>query len=138
MVAATKNRNTPTRAGTRRSHPVAAGSLCYAGAIAVMNAAGYAAPASTATGLTALGVFYEQVDNTSGADGDELAQIERGCFHFANDGGDPIDRTMIGTPCYLVDNQTVAATDGTGTRSAAGVIDDVDDNGVWVLIDPTA
>ncbi|KGE77654.1 hypothetical protein [Halomonas salina] len=138
MVAATQNRNTPTRADRRRSHPVAASALCYAGAIAVMNASGYAAPATTATGLTALGVFHAQVDNTNGADGDEIVEIERGCFRFANDGGDPIDRTLIGTTCYLVDDQTVAATDGTGTRSAAGTVDDIDDAGVWVRIDPTA
>ncbi|MBB3231710.1 hypothetical protein [Halomonas stenophila] len=138
MVAATKNRNTPTRAGNRRSAPVAAGALCYAGAIAVGNATGYAEPASTATGLTALGVFHHYQDNVGGADGDQAVEIERGYFHFANDGGDPIDRTMIGSACYLVDDQTVAATDGTGTRSAAGVVDDVDDNGVWVRIDPTA
>lgn len=138
MVAATKNRNTPTRAGHRRSHPVAADVLCFAGAIAVMNASGYAEPASTATGLTALGVFHHYQDNAGGADGDQVVEIERGCFHFANDGGDPIDRTMIGSICYLVDDQTVAATDGGTTRSAAGVVDDIDDAGVWVLIDPTA
>lgn len=138
MVAVTKNRNTPTRAGNRRSAPVAAGALCYAGAIAVGNATGYAEPASTATGLTALGVFHHYQDNVGGADGDQVVEIDRGVFHFANDGGDPIDRTMIGTTCYLVDDQTVAATDGTSTRSPAGIVDDVDDNGVWVRIDPTA
>ena len=33
---------------------------------------------------------------------------------------------------YLVDNQTVAKTNGTNTRSAAGVVRGVDAEGVWV------
>lgn len=138
MVATTKNRNTPSRAGFRRAAPVAADAVCHAGAIAVANATGYAEPASTATGLIALGVFHALADNTGGADGDLEVEIERGFFHFANDGGDPIAATAIGSTCYLVDDQTVAATDGTGTRSPAGIVDEVDDNGVWVLIDPTS
>lgn len=143
MAAATKNRNTPTRAGNRRGHPVAAAAECFAGAIAVQNATGYAAPATTATGLTAIGVFAAHVDNTAGADGDETVEVERGNFHFQNSAGaDEITRVHIGKICYLVDDQTVAATDGDdGTsgpiRSAAGIVDDVDDNGVWVNIDPT-
>ncbi|MDR5857947.1 hypothetical protein FZZ93_02440 [Halomonas eurihalina] len=138
MVAATKNRNTPTRAGHRRGHPAAAGVLCLAGTIAVMNASGYAEPASTTTDLITLGVFSAELDNAAGGDGDQVAEIERGFFQFANDDSDPVARTQIGTPCYLVDNQTVAATDGSGTRSPAGIVDDVDDQGVWVLLDPTA
>jgi hypothetical protein len=139
MTAATQNRNTPSRLGVCRALAVAASTMCYAGTIAVMNASGYAAPASTATGLIALGVFTRQVDNTSGADGDEVVEIERGFFRFANSAGaDEITATDIGSRCYLVDDQTVALTDGTSTRSVAGIIDDVDDLGVWVLIDPTS
>jgi len=139
MTAATQNRNTPNRLGVCRALAVAASSMCYAGTIAVMNASGYAAPASTATGLIALGVFTRQVDNTSGADGDEVVEIERDFFRFANSAGaDEITATDIGSRCYLVDDQTVALTDGTSTRSVAGIIDDVDDLGVWVLIDPTS
>jgi hypothetical protein len=138
MTAAAKNRNTPTRAGNRRGHAVAATALCYAGAIAVMNATGYAEPGSTDTGLVALGVFAEQVDNSAGADGDLTVEIERGYFRFANSaGGDEIAADDIGKTCYIVDDQTVALTDGTSTRSAAGKIDGVDAQGVWVLIDPT-
>ncbi|NAW33239.1 hypothetical protein [Halomonas alimentaria] len=137
-MATTKNRNTPTRIGFRRSAPVAADAVCHAGAIAVLNATGYAAPATTATGLTALGVFHHYQDNTGGADGDQVVEIERGFFHFANSAGaDEITRAAIGSVCYLVDDETVAATDGTASRSPAGIVDDVDEHGVWVCIDPT-
>lgn len=138
MVATTKNRNTPTRAGFRRAHPVAADVLCHAGAIGAMNAAGYVAPATEAAGLVALGVFHAFVDNTGGANGDAVVEIERGYFHFANSAAaDEIALTDIGQVCYLVDDQTVALTSDDGGRSIAGIIDDVDEHGVWVLIDPT-
>lgn len=139
MTAATQNRNTPYRAGRLRSLAVAASKNCFAGGIAVMNASGYAEPATTATGLVALGVFSSQVDNSSGANGDQAAEIERGYFRFANSAAaDEITVTNIGSLCYLVDDQTVALTNGTASRSVAGIIDDVDDQGVWVLIDPTS
>jgi hypothetical protein len=42
----------------------------------------------------------------------------------------------VGKPCYMVDDQTVAKTDGTtggaATRSPAGWVRDVDADGVWV------
>ena len=139
MTAATQNRNTPNRLGCRRALAVAASTMCYAGTIAVMNASGFAEPASTATGLVALGVFTSQVDNAAGANGDQVAEFERGYFRFANSAAaDEITATDIGSLCYLVDDQTVALTDGTSTRSIAGIVDDVDELGVWVLIDPTS
>ena len=36
--------------------------------------------------------------------------------------------------CYIVDDQTVAKTDGSSARSKAGTIVNVDDQGVWVRI----
>lgn len=137
-MAATKNRQTPSRSGHRRSAPVAADAQCFAGTIAVLNGDGYAEPATTATGLVALGVFGHYQDNTGGADGDQTVEIERGYFHFANSSGaDEITRADIGSRCYLVDDETVALTSDTDSRSPAGIVDDVDDHGVWVNIDPT-
>ena len=64
--------------------------------------------------------------------------MKRGNFCLANSAGaDEITAADIGKVCYIVDNQTVAKTDGTATRSPAGIVDDVDDAGVWVNIDPT-
>jgi hypothetical protein len=39
-----------------------------------------------------------------------------------------------GNDCYLVDDQTVAKTSATNTRSVAGKIVDVDSQGVWVKL----
>lgn len=138
MTAATQNRNTPHRLGLSRGHLVAAATECFAGTIAVINADGFTEPGTTATGLTAAGVFEHYQDNTAGADGDQVVEVKRGNFRLANSAAaDEITAADIGQVCYIVDNQTVAKTSGTDTRSPAGIVDDVDDNGVWVNIDPT-
>ncbi len=130
MAALTKDRNTPERDGRLVGHPVAAGKVIYAGSLVALSATGYATPAATATGLKGLGRAEGHVDNSEGADGDALVTVARGCFAFANSGD--ITRAHIGSSAYAVDDQTVAATDGTGTRSAVGTIRDLDAAGVWV------
>lgn len=138
MAALTQPRNTPERPGNRRGYPVGANVRCFAGGIAVKNAAGFAVPATTATGLTALGRFAHDADNTGGANGALRVEVERGIFRFENSAaGDELTAADIGAVCYLVDDQTVAKTHATNTRSPAGIVDDVDDVGVWVAIDPT-
>lgn len=130
MTALTKDRHSPWREASSVSDPVAAGVKIFAGALVVLDAAGNAAPGSTATGLTARGRAEAHIDNSGGAAGDAVITVRRGVFHFENDGS--INRTHIGGTAYIVDDQTLAATDGTGTRSAAGKIIDVDADGVWV------
>jgi hypothetical protein len=72
------------------------------------------------------------VSNAGGADGAVTVPVRRGCFRFANNGD--CTRAHIGGSAYAVDDQTVASTDGTSTRSAVGTIRDVDALGVWVEI----
>ncbi|MDX1755880.1 MAG: hypothetical protein R3175_07475 [Marinobacter sp.] len=132
MTALTRDRNTPWRRGEDYGYDVAGGAQIFAGALVVLNATGYAEPGSTATGLKPAGVAKEQIDNSGGADGDADVVVRRGVFQLENDGS--IDRTHIGSSAYIVDDQTVAATDGGATRSAAGTIEDVDVDGVWVRI----
>ncbi len=133
MAALTEDRNTFKRDGELFNFAVAAGIKIFAGAIVMLNAAGYATKGATATGQIAVGRANEQVDNSAGADGDKSIDVEAGVFQFANSGGgDLIAITEIGDTCYIVDDQTVAKTDGTGTRSAAGTIVGVDSDGVWV------
>ena len=132
MVTLTKDRNTTTRDGGDFNHPVAAATIIFAGSIACLNAARDAVPGSTSTTLVAIGRAEEYVDNSGGAAGDLTISVRKGVFHFANDGS--IARADIGGNAYIVDDQTVADTDGTGTRSLAGEIVDVDADGVWVKI----
>ena len=61
--------------------------------------------------------------------------MRRGCFRFANSvAADLIALADIGADCFIVDDQTVAKTNGGATRSIAGKIRDVDADGVWVQI----
>lgn len=112
--------------------PVAAAAVIYAGAL-VVNNAGYAAPGSVATTLVALGRAEEKVDNSAGGAGAKSITIRRGTFKFKNSSaGDLIALTELGKDVYIVDDETVAKTNGTNTRSVAGKCRGVDADGVWV------
>ncbi|WP_094462621.1 hypothetical protein [Pannonibacter phragmitetus] len=135
MVAMTKDRAVRSRALTTHSDPVAADAVIYTGALVCLNAAGNAVPGSTSTTLKARGVATDRVNNTDGAAGDVRVTSEVGVFAFANSASaDEITRADIGATAYIVDDQTVAKTSGSSTRSAAGRIIDVDAAGVWVEI----
>lgn len=132
MAALAAARNTPRRLPGEESHPVKAATTIYQGGIVCLDAAGWAVPGAVATTLIAIGVAQETVVN-SGANGDKRADARRGTFRFNNSSsGDLIARAEIGDDCYIVDDQTVAKTDGGATRSKAGKIRDVDAQGVWV------
>lgn len=131
MSVLTRDRNTPFMNAEVIGVPAAAGAKIYAGAIVVANATGFAAPGSTATTLTYLGRAEESVDNTNGANGAVTALVRRlNAFQWANDGS--VTQAHLGKTAYIVDDQTVAATDGTGTRSAAGRIVGVESDGIWI------
>lgn len=133
MTALAADRNTPERDGRDFVFPVAAAKKIYAGAIVVLSATGYAEPGATATGKIAVGRAAEQVDNAAGANGDLTVRVAKGVYRYANSAAaDEITAAEIGDTCYIVDDQTVAKTNGTNTRSAAGKIVDVDALGVWV------
>lgn len=134
MTALTRNRNTPARSLGRRGYPVGANVVCYAGAIAVLEG-GYAVPGKTDTDLHVVGRFAAHYDNTGGDAGAFTVEVEAGVFRYENSAAaDAITLAEVGQVCYLVDDQTVAKTNGAGTRSPAGIIDDVDDTGVWVVM----
>ena len=134
-MALTKDRNTKRREAIQFSDPVAAATKIYAGALVCLDASGNAVPGSTSTTLTARGRAEAAVDNSEGAAGDLNVDVRRGMFPFKNSAAaDEITRADIGADCYIVDDETVAKTDGTSTRSVAGTIRDVDSAGVWVEI----
>lgn len=136
MVALTSDRNTQQAAGDLRQGAVAAAQLIYAGALVMRNAAGDLVKGAAATGLIGVGRAEERVDNSGGSAGDETLRYRPGIYRFANStAGDEITAAECGAPCFAVDDQTVAKTDGTGTRSPAGFVDHVDDLGVWVRLD---
>ena len=132
-MALTADRKTPMKDGEIISVPVAASSKVFAGGLTVINATGYAAPGSVATTLTYLGRAEENVDNSSGVDGDLNVLVRRKkAFKWKNYASDLIVQADLGKTCYIVDDEQVAKTDGTSTRSAAGKVVGFDSDGVWV------
>lgn len=103
--------------------------------MAALNTSGTLVPASADATLEVVGRAEEQADNRTGADGDLKCEVRRGCFNYKNSAAaDEITRADIGATAYVVDDETVAKTNGTNTRPAAGTIMDVDDYGVWIKI----
>lgn len=132
-MALTQDRNTAERTGELITVGVTAAVKCFAGGIAVLDAAGNIKPGVAATGLVCVGRFDESVDNSGGAAGAVMATAKRGSFRFANSAdADAITAAEIGDVCYIVDDEKVAKTSGGDTRSVAGIIEDVDAAGVWV------
>jgi hypothetical protein len=135
MTALTAGRSTQVRSGIDFRGPVAAAVVCYEGGIAVRDTAGDIKPGVTATGLVAVGMFTARADNSAGLAGAIEANYRVGIFLFNNSASaDLITNAEIGDDCYIVDDQTVAKTSATNTRSVAGKIVDVDANGVWVRV----
>lgn len=133
MTVLAADRNTPTREGDLFNFPVATNVKLYGGGLMMMNATGYVTKGAAATGQICVGRAEETVDNTGGADGAKTVNVRSGVFKFANSAAaDLIAIAEIGDNCYIVDDATVAKTDGTGTRSVAGKIVGVESDGVWV------
>lgn len=135
MAALAQDRNTPEKKGVIRDLGVAASTVIHAGSLVCLSATGKATPGATSTTLTAVGRAETSADNSSGVDDAVAVRIKKGTFRFANSAaGDLITTADIGSDCYIVDDQTVAKTDGTASRSIAGKVFDVDAQGVWVTI----
>lgn len=131
MLAAA--RNTPARLGSVRSVGLATAAVIYMGALVCVNATGYAVRGDAVATLRGLGRAKQTVDNSAGQDGDLSIEVETGVFLFGNSAAaDEITTADLDNLCYVVDDETVAKTNGGGTRGVAGYIIDVDERGVWV------
>lgn len=128
MAALTAPRNTKESQQGLHELPVDAGKVCYAGGIGCLDQAdGLAKPGVTATTLVALGRIENTADNSAGADGAVKVLVKEGDFWWGNSASaDAIAIDDIGKNCYIVDDQTVALTSGTDTRSIAGKVVNVD------------
>ena len=133
MTALTQDRNSRRRDGNQVEPPVAATTRIWGGSIVCINAGGYAVPGATATTLKAVGVAEGRADNSAGVAGAIRVRCRKGPHLFANSAAaDAIALADVGADCFIVDDQTVAKTNGSNTRSVAGKVFDVDADGVWV------
>lgn len=137
MTVLAAGRNTPLALGTIYQLEMAAAMLIYAGGLVAVSATGYATKGAAATTLKQFGRAEETVDNSGGAAGAKKINVATGIFVWANSSaGDLITIAEIGTDCFIVDDQTVAKTNGGATRSRAGKIVFVDASGVYVQMGP--
>lgn len=116
--------------------PLAAGDFHIGACLVFDPADSKIKPAITGTGLISLGRC--ESDGLGSALGS--VKVRSGIFGPLDNSAaaDAIANDDAGKVCYWVDDATVALTDGTATRSKAGVIYKVDGNSkVWVAIDPT-
>lgn len=133
MTALIQDRASLRRPGEQIEPPVGANARIFGGAIVAINATGYAVPGATSATLKGAGVAEHRADNTGGVDGAIRVRLSKTPHAFANSAAaDAITLADIGSDCYMVDDQTVAKTNGGGTRGRAGRIFDVDADGVWV------
>ncbi len=130
MTAQSQARSVVEQDGRYSEAPVKGVTTIHQGALVVMDT-GLAVPGRTATGLIAIGVAEAGVVN-SGADGAKKVLAKRGTFKFFNHGADAVTAADIGKDCFIVDDQTVAKTNGTNTRSIAGKVVSVESDGVFV------
>lgn len=83
MPALTEPYETHEREGLLVAYPVAGGAQIWKGALVCVNSAGYLVPASDSAGLRFMGVAFESVDNSGGANGVKRCRvIKRGTFVY--------------------------------------------------------
>jgi hypothetical protein len=138
MAALTAERNTPRLGADVNPYdfPIAANVKIFAGAMVAIDATNKRALPARATATDkVVGCARETYDNTGGARAAFRIRVFSGVFRFNNSSsGDAITQADVGGTCYVVDDQTVAKTDNSSARPAAGKIMDVDSIGVWVQV----
>ena len=134
MAALSAPRSTPQKLEPiTRSVPLLANAKVYQGGMVQIAASGFAVAAVATAANVTIGVAQATVDNAGGANGAASVEVRRGVYRFANSAsGDLIARSEIGKTVYVIDDQTVAKTDNSAARPAAGICYDVDAQGVWV------
>lgn len=102
--------------------PLLAAAIILQGTFAVIDNTGHAVASANVGGADqiCLGIWDGSAENT-GNDGDIEGLVRRHKqFLVRNSSTDPVALADFGVPVYIEDNQTVAKTDGAGSRSLAG------------------
>ena len=126
----------PWREGKTVVLGVAAGAQIREGQMVALNAGGFLVSATDASAAFLVGQANQIALNVNGTNGEETIAVKRdGAFLFGNSAGaDEIKPTRLFEDCYLVNGDTVAATDGGTGRIIAGKVIEISDEGVWVEV----
>lgn len=107
--------------------------VIYGGNLLAIDYASEAQMAANTVGLRVIGIAPKEVNNA--ADG-LYTGVENDIYLLANSSTSPLTRANIGQVCYVEDEATVASF--TTALVAAGLVVDVDANGVYVDLTPAA
>ena len=141
MTALSADRSTTLSQPDLMTRGAAASVTVYAGSMVALDTSGYFRPARASVTDKVIGINYgDKVANGSTAGAKNITARRDIAGWFANSAStDAIAITDVNRDCYAVDDQTVALTDGGGTRVRAGKIVDVHaTHGVLVDFTPTS
>lgn len=134
----TNERDTLSRAFQLLHFMLVATVIVYKGGLAGVFIAGANAGKVQAAGDTAdmkvIGMFNDSVDNSDDGEG---VNIKPGCYHLDNSETNALTSAHLFKPCYIEDDQTVSSDPGVNSV-VAGILIDIDADGVWVLVNPAA
>lgn len=129
-AALTDNRDTPEYLG-KMTGPVQGSNTIFAGSIVAVDSNGLAVAASDAPGLKVIGrALVKSVNVLSDYVATKRIRVQRGIFRWGNGGS--FTAANIGDLAYLLDDQTVTTAALATNDIIAGLIMDVDSDGVWV------
>lgn len=136
MTAAIEDLMMEYTQGDELDFPVVASDIIYGGTFVAVNAGGYANPGSDTAGLIFEGVAIEQVDNSSGSNGDKDVTLKRrGLVKALFDTA--ISQANVGDNVFLVDDQTVDLTANVTNNIFCGIIAKyIDTTHAWIDIEP--
>lgn len=133
MPALTQPYETHEREGLIIAYPVKTNVKIWKGALVCVDSTGYLVPASDTANLRFVGVAFESVDNTGGANGAKRCRvIKRGSFVYNRVGS--YTQADIGTTVRATSDNEVAKT-STNNIIVGTVVELVDGNRVRIRID---
>ena len=123
------DRNTLRRDAKQYSFPVAASTKLYKGGAVCLDASGNAIAPTATTGQRTVGIALEDCDNSSGLAAALSIKVQAGCYRFDNYGSG-LTKADIGSLVSWHNDVSVVAY--SGSLSVAGIMRDIDSDGVWV------
>ncbi|MDQ7790251.1 MAG: hypothetical protein RDU41_09395 [Clostridia bacterium] len=132
-MALATDKNYKRKDGQLIAFLIAANVVIYKGALACVNAAGYAVPGDDAADYLFAGVAYGQVDNAGGANGARSVLLEQvGTVEVTLTGA---NQASVGKEVYLTDDATVTLTAPANPVKVGRVVELVRTNTVRIKID---
>lgn len=134
MTALAADLEVQEQEGKLVSMPVVASDIIYKGAMVIVDAAGYVAPAAPTASTFFAGIAYEQADNSSGSAGAINCRVmAKGSFLLTGSG---LAQSDVGSLVYVTDDQTISTSQASNAQIVGRITKYVSSTKVWVDILP--